>query len=77
EDRQEFHKIIANQKKMTDIIMDEYRFLLCRGHNSKEACTVADARKVLINPPKDLSEKVLAHIEKRFEEVPLAPLYSY
>ncbi|PKK66817.1 hypothetical protein RhiirC2_784328 [Rhizophagus irregularis] len=31
-------------------------------------------KKVLINPPEDLSEKVLAHIQKRFEEVPLAPV---
>ncbi|CAG8502828.1 6131_t:CDS:2 [Acaulospora colombiana] len=37
--------------------------------------------KKSINPPKrqaerDLSEKVLAHIQKRFEEVPLAPKLS-
>ncbi|CAI2170677.1 4995_t:CDS:2 [Funneliformis geosporum] len=36
------------------------------------ACTVVYAEKILINLPKDLSEKVLAYIEKRFEEVPLA-----
>ena len=24
EDRQEFHKIIADQEKMTDIVMDDY-----------------------------------------------------
>ncbi|CAG8706323.1 16231_t:CDS:2, partial [Dentiscutata heterogama] len=58
EDIQEFCKIIADQEKMTDIAMDEYRFLLCYGHNGKD----------------DLSEKILAHIEKRFKEVPLVPV---
>ena len=58
--------------------------LLQHGHNGKGdnwihigrllACTVADAEKILINPPKDLPEKLLAHIEKRFEEVPLVPV---
>ena len=38
------------------------------------ACTVAQAKKILISPPEDLSEKILAQIEKRFEEVPLAPV---
>ncbi|CAB4384728.1 unnamed protein product [Rhizophagus irregularis] len=87
EDRQEFRQIIADQEKMTDIVMDDYRFLQRYGHNGKGgefihigwllACTVVDAEKVLINPPeekRDLSEKVLAHIQKRFEEVPLAPV---
>ncbi|CAG8636678.1 8714_t:CDS:2, partial [Gigaspora rosea] len=84
EDIQEFRKIIADQEKMTDIVMDEYRFLLCYGYNGKGdnrihigwlvACTVSQAEKVLINLPEDLSEKVLAHIEKRFEEVPLVPV---
>lgn len=69
---------------MTDIAMDEYRFLLRYGHNGKGgnrihigwlvACTVSQAEKVLINLPEALSEKVLAHIEKRFEEVPLVPV---
>ena len=27
EDRQEFCKIIADQEKMTDIVMEDYRFL--------------------------------------------------
>ena len=59
------------------------------GHNGKGgefiyigwllACTVADAKKVLINPPecqaeRDLSKKVLTHIQRRFREVPLAPV---
>ncbi|CAG8855261.1 42404_t:CDS:1, partial [Gigaspora margarita] len=54
------------------------------GHNGKGgnrihigwllACTASQAKKILINPPKDLPEKLLAHIEKRFEEVPLAPV---
>jgi hypothetical protein len=38
---------------------------------------VADAEKVLINPPeekRDLSKKVLTCIEKRFEEVLLVPV---
>ena len=84
EDRQEFHKIIADQEKMTDIIMDDYRFLQHHGHNGKGsdrihigwifACTMAQAKNVLINPPEDLSEKLLAHIQKRFKEVPLAPV---
>ena len=39
----------------------------------------ADTEKVLINLPehqakRDLSKKVLARIQKRFEEVPLAPV---
>ncbi|CAG8782165.1 30599_t:CDS:2 [Gigaspora margarita] len=70
EDRQVFHEIIADQKKMTDIVMDNYQFLLQHGHN---ACTASQAEKILINPPEDLPEKLLAHIEKRFKEVPLAP----
>ena len=84
EDRQEFRKIIADQKKMTDIVMEDYRFLQHHGHNGKGGdrihigwllgCTVADAEKILINPPKDLAETILSHIEKRFEEVPLAPV---
>jgi hypothetical protein len=89
EDRQEFRKIIVDQEKMTDIVIDDYRFLLQHGHNGKGgefihigwllACTVAQAKKILINPlecqaERDLSEKVLAHIQKRFEKVPLAPV---
>ncbi|GES84373.1 DNA polymerase family B-domain-containing protein [Rhizophagus clarus] len=84
EDRQVFRKIIADQEKMTDIVMDDYRFLQHHGHNGKGGdrihigwllgCTVADAEKILINPPKDLAETILSHIEKRFEEVPLAPV---
>ena len=35
EDKQVFRKIIVDQKKMTDIVMDDYRFLLQHGHNSK------------------------------------------
>ncbi|CAB5202211.1 unnamed protein product [Rhizophagus irregularis] len=83
EDRQEFCKIIADQK-MTDIVMEDYRFLQHHRHNGKGGdrihigwllgCTVADAEKILINPPKDLAETILSHIEKRFEEVPLAPV---
>ena len=39
-------------------------------------CTEGDAKKVLIDvpPSKILSRKVLAHIEKRFEDLPLAPV---
>ena len=69
---------------MTDIVMDDYRFLLHYGHNGKGgnlihigwllACTVAQAKKVLINPPKDLPEMLLTHTRKRFKEVPLAPV---
>ncbi|CAG8810098.1 13098_t:CDS:1, partial [Gigaspora margarita] len=78
EDIQEFCKIILEQEGMGDIVRNNYRFLLCHGHNGKGsnwihigwllACTVSQAEKVLINLPEDLSEKVLAHIEKRFEE---------
>ena len=89
EDRWLFSKIISDQEGMADIVMDDYRYLLRYGHNGKRgelihigwlfACTMAQAKKVLINPPerqaeRDLSEKVLAHIQKRFEEVPLAPV---
>src|SRR6266496_1621704 len=84
EDRQEFRKIIADQEKMTDIVMDDYRFLLQHGHNGKGgdrihigwllACTVSQAENALINLPENLPEKLLAHIKKRFEKVPLAPV---
>jgi hypothetical protein len=85
EDRWVFRKIIADQERMADIVMDDYRFLLQHGHNGKGgsrihigwllACTVAQAKKVLINPSEDsLSKKILAQIEKRFEEVPLVPV---
>ncbi|CAG8777058.1 21470_t:CDS:1, partial [Gigaspora margarita] len=73
-----------DQELMGDIVMDDYQFLLRHGHNGKGgnlihigwllACTVSQAKKVLINLPEDLSEKVLAHIEKRFKEVPLVPV---
>ncbi|PKY36293.1 hypothetical protein RhiirB3_458573 [Rhizophagus irregularis] len=72
---------------MTDIVMEDYRFLQHHGHNGKGGdrihigwllgCTVADAEKILINPPKDLAETILSHIEKRFEEVPLAPVKNW
>ena len=84
EDRQLFRKIISEQGGMGDIVMDDYRFLLRHGHNGKGgdqihigwllACTVSQAEKVLINPPKDLPKMILARIQKRFEEVPLAPV---
>src|SRR5260364_338726 len=84
EDRQILQEIILNQKKMEDIVMNDYRFLLHYGHNGEGgnqihigwilACTVSQAEKILINPPKDLPEKLLAHIKKRFKEVPLAPV---
>ncbi|CAG8853664.1 9827_t:CDS:2, partial [Gigaspora margarita] len=84
EDRQVFREIIADQEKMTDIVMDDYQFLLQHGHNGKGgnqihigwllACTASQAEKILINPPEDLPEKLLAHIKKRFEEVLLAPV---
>ena len=84
EDRWVFRRIIADQEGMADIVMDDYRYLLQHGHNGKGgnrihigwlfACTVAQAKKILISPPEDLSEKVLTNIKKRFEEVPLAPV---
>ena len=91
-DRQEFRKIIADQEGMADIVMDDYRYLQRYGHNGKEGdlmiplgswllvCTVADAKKVLINPPERQAErdllpkKILAHIQRRFREVSLAPV---
>src|SRR5437764_8664223 len=67
EDKQVFRKIIVDQEKMTDIVMDDYRFLLQHGHNGKGgefihigwllACTVADAEKVLITPPRRFIKK--------------------
>ena len=86
EDRWLFSKIIADQEGMADIIMDDYRFLQRYGHNGKGgkfihigwlfACTVAQAKKVLINPPEDLSEKILAHIEKRFRKATCTSTYT-
>ncbi|PKK58841.1 DNA/RNA polymerase [Rhizophagus irregularis] len=75
----------ASHKIMQFKDSDEREKQIDHGHNGKGgsqihigwllACTVAQAKKVLINPPEDsLSKKVLAHIEKRFEEVPLAPV---
>lgn len=86
EDKQLFRELIAEQEGMTDIVVDEYRFLLHHGHNYKGGklihimwiyrCTEKDAEKVLIEAPpsKILSRKVLAHIEKRFKDLPLAPV---
>ena len=67
EDRWLFSKIIADQEGMADIVMGDYQFLQRYGGEFIHigwllACTVAQAKKVLINPPKVLSEKVLAHI---------------
>ncbi|PKK56355.1 hypothetical protein RhiirC2_800203 [Rhizophagus irregularis] len=90
EDRQIFRKIIADQEGMADIVIDDYRYLQRYGHNGKGgefihigwllACTVVQAKKVLINPPERqakrdlLPKKILTHIQKRFREVPLAPV---
>ncbi|RHZ77622.1 hypothetical protein Glove_174g85 [Diversispora epigaea] len=86
EDKQLFRELIAGQEEMTDIVMNEYRFLQHYGHNYKGGglihimwiyiCTEGNAKKVLIDvpPSKILSRKVLAHIEKRFEDLPLAPV---
>ena len=84
EDKWLFCKIIADQEGIADILMDNYQYLLQHGHNGKGgnwihigwlfACTVAQAKKILISPPEDLSEKVLTNIKKRFEEVSLAPV---
>ncbi|RHZ85014.1 hypothetical protein Glove_73g48 [Diversispora epigaea] len=77
EDKQLFRELITGQEEMIDIVMNEYRFLQHYGHNYKGGslihiiwvyiCTEKDAEKVLI-------DKVLAHIEKRFEDLPLAPV---
>ena len=84
EDRQEFRKIIVDQEKMTDIVMNDYQFLLQHGHNGKGgdrihigwllACTVFQAEKVLINPPENLLEKLLAYAKKRFKDISLTPV---
>ncbi|RHZ69210.1 hypothetical protein Glove_287g53 [Diversispora epigaea] len=86
EDKQLFRELITGQEEMTDIVMEEYRFLQHYGHNYKGGflihimwvyiCTEKGAEKVLIDvlPSKILSRKVLAHIEKRFEDLPLAPV---
>jgi len=86
EDKQLFRELIADQEEMIDIVMNEYRFLLHHGHNYKGGklihimwvyiCTEKSAEKVLIEvpPSKILSRKVLAHIEKRFKDLPLAPV---
>src|SRR5581483_2474992 len=84
EDRWLFNKIIADQEGMADIVMDDYQYLLRYGHNGKGgefiqigwlfACTMAQAKKVLISPPEDLAETILSHIKKRFKEVLLAPV---
>ncbi|CAG8507981.1 7625_t:CDS:2, partial [Dentiscutata heterogama] len=63
EDRQLFRKLIAEQEEITDVVMDEYRFLLHYGHNFKGEA-----------PSTNISKKILAHIEKRFEGLPLAPV---
>ena len=64
--------------------MDNYRFLLQYGHNGKGgnqihigwllACTISHAKNTLINLPKNLPEKLLAYIKKRFKEVPFIPV---
>ncbi|CAG8651783.1 810_t:CDS:2 [Ambispora leptoticha] len=90
EDKLLFRKIIAEQEEMTDIVMNEYRFLLLHGYNYKggklihilslwlSLCTKKDTEKVLIPievpDSRILSRKILAHIEKRFEDLPLAPV---
>ncbi|RHZ77557.1 hypothetical protein Glove_176g6 [Diversispora epigaea] len=86
EDKQLFRELITGQEEKIDIVMNEYQFLLYYGHNYKGGklihimwvylCTEKDAKKVLIDvPPSNiLSRKVLAHIEKRFEDLPLAPV---
>ena len=70
EDRLLFSKIIADQEGIVADIVTGDRIHI----GWLFPFTMAQAKKVLINPPKDLSEKILAHIEKRFREVPLAPV---
>ncbi|RGB43305.1 hypothetical protein C1646_749871 [Rhizophagus diaphanus] len=41
EDRWVFHKIIADQEGMRDIVMDNYQYLLQHGHNGEEKNRVA------------------------------------
>jgi len=38
---------------------------------------ITQAKNALINPPEDLPKKLLAHIKKRFEEVPLVPVFIW
>ena len=36
EDKQVFHKIISEQVRMKDIVIDDYQFLLHHSHNGKD-----------------------------------------
>ncbi|CAG8827887.1 23142_t:CDS:2, partial [Racocetra persica] len=60
-DKQLFQELITDQKEMIDIVINEYRFLLHHGHNYK------GGKLIYII-------KVLAHIEKCFKDLSLAPV---
>ncbi|RHZ58776.1 hypothetical protein Glove_368g55 [Diversispora epigaea] len=78
EDKQLFRELITGQEEMTDIVMNEYRFLQHYGHNYKGGslihimwvyiCTEKDVEKVLIEipPSKILSRKVWEIIAKKY-----------
>ncbi|CAG8832473.1 27749_t:CDS:2, partial [Gigaspora margarita] len=49
EDRQLFRKLIAEQEEITDIVMDEYQFLIHHGYNFKGTLS---PRLMNLTPPR-------------------------
>jgi len=86
EDQDLFRKLITEQEQITDIVIGEYQDLLHYGCNSKGGklihiawvlgITQNHCEKVLERVPTSdkIAKKVLAHLKRRFDGIPLAPI---
>ncbi|CAG8691107.1 6193_t:CDS:2, partial [Dentiscutata heterogama] len=63
-DQQLFRKIIADQRMATNIVIDDFHFLL-------------QYEKVLLNNPHDITNKIIRHLQYKFKDIPLAPIVRY
>ncbi|CAG8667398.1 10998_t:CDS:2 [Gigaspora rosea] len=67
--QQLFRKIIADQRMATNIVIDDFHFLLCTGYNECE--------KVLLKIPHNITNKIITHLQYKFKDIPLAPIVRY
>ena len=86
-DKRLFRKIIADQRMATNIVLDDFHFLLCTGYNGKGGrlihigwliCVMRkECEKVLLNIPHDITNKIITHLQYKFKDIPLAPILRY
>lgn len=84
EDKQMYRKIITDQEQITDLVKDEYQHLLRTGYNYDGGdvihiawlCAIINSvcEKVLVQIPHNIINRILTHVEKRFEGIPFAPI---